>query len=110
MPKGKYPLDLGPGAARSGNRRRLAEPDPCVPSGEGDRILLMSTRHPLAQALEWLAILTVLGLTLIAMLLWTLEESRVRDGEAERIVSTAVRGAGALLDLTSLEMGADGTP
>ena len=45
--------DSGPGAARSGSRRRLAEPDPCVPSGEGDRILLMSTRHPLAQALEW---------------------------------------------------------
>ncbi len=70
----------------------------------------MSSRHPLAQALEWLAILAVLALTLVAMLLWTLEESRVRDADSERIVSTAVRGAGALLDLTSLEMGADGTP
>ncbi|MEK6596778.1 MAG: hypothetical protein AABY91_00495 [Gemmatimonadota bacterium] len=70
----------------------------------------MSTRHPLAKALERLAILAVLGLTLIAMLLWTLEESRVRDADSALIVSTAVRGAGALLDLTPLETGVDGTP
>ena len=70
----------------------------------------MSTRHPLAKAFERLAILAVLGLTLVAMLLWTLEESRVRDGDSALIVSTAVRGAGALLDLIPQDIGADGTP
>lgn len=62
----------------------------------------MSTRHPLARALEWFAAVAILVLGAVVVLLWVTEEARVRDAESRRTLATLVRGAVGTLDVAPL--------
>lgn len=68
----------------------------------------MSSRHPLARALETLAAFAVLGLTLVVMLLWSIEDARRYRSEAERSLATMARSVAGLVEFSPITPGGDG--